>query len=318
MAFFLSVERRILNGMKRSLWIILVVIVVLGAGAYFFIMLSHSGQPGENTGGAIKIVAAEDFYGNIAQQLGGNKVSVTSILSDPNVDPHEYESDVQDGIAITNANIVIENGLTYDTWMDKLLSASPNPNRILITAGSIAPDPLIDNPHVWYGIDNISAIATAITNALIKTDPDDTPFFQANLATFNASLAPITAKMNEIATQYSGTAVGLTETIYLYQTEPMGLGVLTPFNFEKAIAEGNDPSAQDVNTANQQILKKQISVLIYNSQTVTPITTNLLNEANANGIPVVPVTETMPPNDTYQSWMLSELNALEAALAQSH
>ena len=105
---------------------------------------------------------------------------------------------MQDGIAITNANIVIENGLTYDTWMDKLLSASPNPNRILITAGTIAPDPLPENPHVWYGIDNISAIAGAITNALIKTDPADATFFQANLATFNASLAPITEKMNEI------------------------------------------------------------------------------------------------------------------------
>jgi zinc/manganese transport system substrate-binding protein len=299
------------------MWIILAVVIVLGAGAYFFIVSSRTGQPASAPSDGIKIVAAEDFYGNVAQQLGGEKVSVMSILSDPNVDPHEYESDVQDGIAITNANIVIENGLTYDTWMDKLLSASPNPDRILITAGTIAPDPLLDNPHVWYGIDNISAIAGAITNALIKTDPADAMVFQANLATFNASLAPITAKMNEIGTQYSGTAVGLTETIYLYQTEAMGLGVLTPFDFEKAIAEGNDPSAQDVNTANQQILKKQISVLIYNSQTVTPITTNLLNEANANGIPVVPVTETMPPNDTYQTWMLSELNALEVALAQS-
>ena len=124
--------------------------------------------------------------------------------------------------------------------------------------------------------------------------------------------------MNEIKAQYAGTPVGLTETIYLYQTQPMELDVLTPFNFEKAIAEGNDPSAQDVNTTDQQVTDKKIKVLIYNSQTVTPITTNLQAAAQANGIPVVPVSETMPPNDTYQSWMMDELNALEAALAQSH
>jgi len=306
--------------MKKTIWIIVAVTVLIIGGVYFFIgFLNGGGQAGgAASGNTIKIVAAEDFYGNIAQQLGGDKVSVTSILSDPNVDPHEYESDVQDGIAITNANIVIENGLEYDTWMDKLLGASSNPGRIVITAGAVAPDPLPENPHVWYGIDNISAIAGAVTNALIKTDPVDAAFFQNNLTTFNRSLAPITAKMNAIKTQYGGTPVGLTETIYLYQTGSMGLDVLTPFSFEKAIAEGNDPSAQDVNTANQQIAGKKIKVLIYNSQTVTPITTNLEDAAQANGIPVVPVTETMPPSDTYQTWMTAELNTLEAALAQGH
>jgi zinc/manganese transport system substrate-binding protein len=309
--------------MKRTTWIGIVIvfaIVIAGAmGVYFFARSNGVSQSVSNApGGTINIVAAEDFYGNIAQQLGGDKVSVTSILSDPNVDPHEYESDVQDGIAITNASIVIENGLQYDTWMDKLLSASPNSNRVLITAGAIAPDPLPDNPHVWYGIDNISTIAGAIERALIKIDPMDAAVFQNNLTSFNASLTPIAAKMNEIKTQYAGTPVGLTETIYLYQTAPMGLSVLTPFNFEKAIAEGNDPSAQDVNTTNQQVAGKKIKVLIYNSQTVTPITTNLQSAAQANGIPVVPVTETMPPNDTYQTWMMNELNALETALAQNH
>jgi zinc/manganese transport system substrate-binding protein len=307
--------------MKRTTWIgIVIAIVIVGVvGAYLFMNSGGVGQStGNFSGGAINVVAAEDFYGNIAQQLGGNKVSVTSILSDPNVDPHEYESDVQDGIAITNASIVIENGLQYDTWMDKLLAASPNTSRVVLTAGAIAPDPLPENPHVWYGIDNISAIAGAITDALIKTDPADAALFQNNLTTFNDSLAPITAKMNEIKAQYAGTPVGLTETIYLYQTQPMGLDVLTPFSFEKAIAEGNDPSAQDVNTTDQQVAGKKIKVLIYNSQTVTPITTNLQNAAQVNGIPVVPVSETMPPSDTYQTWMMNELNALETALAQSH
>lgn len=305
--------------MKKTILIIAITLVVLTAAVYLLVKIDNGGKlvSGGTPGNVINIVAAEDFYGNIAQQLGGDKVSVTSILSDPNVDPHEYESNVQDGIAITNANIVIENGLDYDTWMDKLLGASPNADRAAIVAGAVAPDVLPENPHVWYGIDNISAIAGAITGALIKNDPADAAFFQNNLATFNASLAPITAKMNEIKAQYAGTPVGLTETIYLYQTGPMGLSVLTPLEFERAIAEGNDPSAKDVNTANQQISGKQIKILIYNSQTVTPITTNLQHDATANGIPVVPVTETMPPSDTYQAWMMAELNALEVALAQT-
>jgi zinc/manganese transport system substrate-binding protein len=302
---------------RKTAMIVTLVAVVLILGYIFIHFGGSSPASSVNSGKTISIVAAEDFYGNIAEQLGGDKVSVMSILSNPNVDPHEYESNVQDGVAISEANIVIENGLEYDTWMDKLLSASPSASRIVLVGGTIAPDPLPDNPHVWYGIDNISAIAQSIDSALVKIDPTDAALFEKNLADFDSSLAPITAKMNEIKAKYASTPVGLTETIYLYQTQPMGLNVLTPFDFEKAIAEGNDPSAQSVNIADSQISQKQVKVLIYNAQTVTPITTNLQTAAQANNIPVVPVTETMPPSSTYQIWMLDELNTLEQALAQA-
>lgn len=265
----------------------------------------------------IKIVAAENFYGDIAKQLGGGRVAVKSIISNPNVDPHEYESSVEDSISIARAGVVIENGLGYDTWMDKLISASPSPERTVITAGKIAPHLLPDNPHVWYGIDNIKAVAEAITEALEKADPSGTPVYGKNLAGFINSLAPVRAKMDEIKSRYAGTPIGLTETIYLYQTRPMGLRVLTPFNFGKAVATGNDPAVSDVAIADGQITGKKIKVLIYNSQTVTPVTTNMLNAARARGIPVVPVTETMPAGKHYQSWMLGELNALEKGLAAS-
>jgi zinc/manganese transport system substrate-binding protein len=304
--------------MKRSFLMIISVLIVLAILFYVFIRFGSS--PAMLTGvqdNTIRIVAAENFYGNIAAQLGGDHVSVTSILSDPNVDPHEYESDVQDGVAITNANIVIENGMEYDTWMDKLLSASPSSSRILITASAVASNPLPENPHVWYGIDNVASIARVITNSLEQIDPADTADYEANLTNFNNSLVPITDKMAEIKSLYGGTPVGLTETIYLYQTQPMGLNVLTPLTFERAIAEGNDPSAQDVNIANSQIATRQIKVLIFNSQTVTPITSNLQAAAEQNNILIVPVSETMPPNDTYQSWMMDELNTLQAALAQA-
>ena len=134
------------------------------------------------------------------------------------------------------------------------------------------------------------------------------------MSTFLASLAPIQQKLNDLKARYNGTPVGLTETIFLYQTNPIGLKVLTPFDFEKAIAEGNDPPADTVLTTNDQISQHQIKVLIYNVQTVTPVTTNLQNEAKQANIPIVPVSETMPPGKTYQQWMLDQLNALQTAL----
>jgi zinc/manganese transport system substrate-binding protein len=267
-----------------------------------------------NNTGMISVVAAENFYGDIAQQLGAGHVSVVSILSDPNVDPHEFESSVQNGVAVSKAQLVIENGADYDTWMDKLLAASPNPNRIVLTAANVASNPLPDNPHLWYGVDNIQTIAQNITADLEKLDGTHKADYDAALTKFQSSLIPVQQKITEIKNKYNGTPVGLTETIFLYQTQPIGLNVLTPFEFEKAVAEGNDPPADSVVTANDQVTNRQIKVLIYNVQTVTPITTNLQNEAKQNNIPIVPVSETMPAGKTYQSWMLDQLNSLEQAL----
>jgi zinc/manganese transport system substrate-binding protein len=264
----------------------------------------------------INVVAAENFYGNITQQLGGSHVNVTSILSDPNVDPHEYTSNVQTAAKVSGANLVIENGLGYDDWMDKLLSASTNSSRVVLIGGTLAPHPLPDNPHVWYGLNNIPAIAQGITNALKKLDSADAPTFEHNLTAFEQSLTPLQQQINTIHTKYNGTPVALTETIYLYQTEAEGLDVLTPFGFMKANAEGTDPPADTVTSINNSINNRQAKILIYNEQTVTPITTNVQNEAKKQNIPIVPVTETMPPNKTYQSWMSDQLTTLTNALHQ--
>ena len=270
---------------------------------------------GSSSPTAISIVAAENFYGDITRQLGGSHVSVTSILSDPNVDPHVYESNVQTAETVSKAQLVIENGLGYDTWMDRLLAASPKPGRIVLAAGNIANHKLTDNAHIWYGFDNVTTIAQAITGALKKLDSNDASTFDSNLATFNQSLMPLEQKISAINSKYAGTPVALTETIYLYQSTPEGLDVLTPFEFEKAIAEGNEPPADTVTITNDQITRKQVKVLIYNVQTITPITTNLQNEARSLNIPIVPVSETMPPAKTYQTWMMDQLNTLEQALA---
>ncbi len=233
----------------------------------------------------ISIVAAENFYGDIAQQIGGSHVAVTSFLNDPNVDPHQFESSVQNAITVSNASIVIENGGGYDSWMDRLLSASPDSNRIVLVGTSIAGTRLSNNPHVWYDVHNMIMVAQSIDAALKKLDATNAASYDRNLQAFIQSATQLIQKMDEIKGKYAGTPVGLTEDIYLYQALPMGLNVLTPLEFQKAIAEGNDPPADTVVTANNQITQHLIKVLIYNEQTVTPITTNLQNEALQQHIP---------------------------------
>jgi zinc/manganese transport system substrate-binding protein len=262
----------------------------------------------------ISVVAAENFYGDVATQIGGDHVEVVSIMSDPNVDPHEYEADPKDALAINEANVVIQNGEDYDNWMPRLLAASPNPSRVVLTGAQIAHDLLTENPHVWYSLADIRDIAAAIANSYETLDPSDKAEFAQNLKTFDDSLLPIQSEMNSIRSEFSGTPVGLTETIFLYQTDPMKLNVLTPWEFQHAIAEGNDPPVSSIAAANVQVTGHQIKVLIYNVQTVTPITTHLQQDAKSAGIPVVGVSETMPPNEHYQSWMLEQLQTLHTAL----
>ncbi len=262
----------------------------------------------------IAVVAAENFYGSIAQQVGGEKVIVVSILSDPNVDPHEYESNFADAKAIAGADLVIENGGGYDDWMDRLLAASPRASRIVLKAFDLAVKQLPDNEHVWYDLDNAQAVAGAIARSLAKIDPADAALFAGKEEAFRRSLDPVRERMAQIASRHAGAPVGLTETIFLYQAGPLGLNVITPFEFQKAIAEGNDPPARAVVETQQQIRQKTVKVLIYNEQTVSPITTGVQRDADAAGIPTVGVTETMPQGSTYQAWMLKQLDALAAAL----
>jgi zinc/manganese transport system substrate-binding protein len=296
---------------KSSLWLACLFVLL------FLESACSGGSVGSSTPSSattINVVAAENFYGDIVKQLGGSHVSITSIISNPNVDPHEYESSVKTAIQVSKAQLVIENGGGYDDWMDKLLSGSPNSNRLVLKGFDVAQVKLPENEHVWYSIDNAVTIAQAITNDLKKLDAADAATFENNLQTFMQSLQPIKQKIIAIKSKYAGTPVGLTETIYLYQAVPLGLTVLTPFEFQKAMAEGNEPPANTVVTADNQITHHQIKVLIYNEQTVTPSTTKLENDARAQNIPIVPVTETMPSGKTYQTWMFDQLNVLEQAL----
>ncbi|HUI72977.1 MAG TPA: zinc ABC transporter substrate-binding protein [Spirochaetia bacterium] len=265
----------------------------------------------------INVVAAENFYGNIAQQIGGDLVTVTSVMSDPNVDPHEYESNVKDAKAVADADLVIENGGGYDGWMDKLLSASPKASRMVLKGFDLAVKKLPDNEHVWYDVDNAQAIALAISRSLQKLFPQSAAAFRDNERIFRESLGPIREKMAQMAGRYRGTPISLTETIFLYQAIPLGLNVLTPFEFQKAIAEGNDPPADTVVETENQIRQRKVKILVYNEQTVSPITTKAQSDAKAADIPIVGVTETMPGGETYQTWMQRQLDELQGALVSA-
>lgn len=295
---------------RMSGWLLLLCLLAGCLG-----LLSACGGSAAANGQGLQVVAAENFYGSLASQLGGSYVSVTSILSDPNVDPHTYQSNTNTAIVVSKADLVIENSGGYDDWMDKLLASTPNSKRVLLKGYDLAPTHLPDNEHVWYSFDNTTAIAEAITANFKKLAPAHAAAFESNLQAFKQSLQPLQQKITALKANYGGTPVGLTETIYLYQSQPEGLKVLTPFEFEKAIAEGNDPPASAVIQATNQIVNHQIKVLIYNEQTVTPVTTNLENLAKEKNIPIVPVTETMPAGKTYQTWMMDQLNALQTALA---
>jgi len=289
-------------------------IVVLLSGLAYVVMAPHGEVAGSST---VQVVAAENFWGNIAAQIGGNKVKVTSIISDPNADPHLYESDAHDAIAIATADIVITNGLGYDDFMDKLLSASPNSNRQVISAASVlgvtGSNP---NPHLWYNTPKVPQMAAAIELAMAKQHPADKDQFEKNLATFDASLKPITNTIAQIKLRYSGEPVAYTERVPGYLLANAGLDVVTPPGFASSIEDGVDPSPSDTAAMDNLMTSHGVKVLLYNAQTVSPVTQHVRDLATANGIPVIGVTETLPAGESsYQSWQLDQVDALQGALS---
>jgi len=290
---------------------------LVGAALFFVLSTFAFAEAQAEKPSGVQVVAAENTYGDLVQQIAGIHAHVLSIISDPNVDPHEYEANVDNARQIADADIIIENGGGYDSWIDKLMATTQNSKRILITAFNVAPTHLRENEHIWYNPNNVIAISQKILEALKAKDVADSAAFDANFASLKSEIMKLDAKLADLKAKFSGTPIGLTETIFLYQSELIGLNVLTPWTFEKAIAEGNDPSAADAITAEQQITSRQTKILVYNVQTVTPITTKLQDDAKVLSIPVVPVSETMPPGLHYQSWMSKQLDALADALART-
>ena len=268
-------------------------------------------------GPAIAVLGTENFYADLLTQIGGTRVTVSSILNDPNADPHEYEANPQTAKLVADAKLVIVNGIGYDDFMDKLLGASTKPERIVISVQDILSKSNDDNSHVWYDPKTMPAVAAAATAALAKLDPPNADYFAAQKAKYLAALKPIDDKIAALKAKYSGAPVAFTEPVEAYQAEAIGLKVLTPEGFMKAIEQGVDPAPADVAGERDLLTGKKVKALLYNSQVTSPLTQGIYDLALKSGVPVVGVAETIPTKfKTYQEWMLSQLAELETALAK--
>jgi zinc/manganese transport system substrate-binding protein len=275
-----------------------------------------TGQTGTVSGGVIQAVAAENFWGSIAAQLGGTHVNVISIVTDPNADPHEFETNIADALDFAHADYVILNGAGYDTWGQKLLAANPSNGRKVLNVADLLGKTEGDNPHFWYDPDYVQQVINQITGDYQSQDPADAAYFRTQQMVLENALAPYRQLIQTIKQTYSGTQIGGTESIVVYLANALGLDLISPPDFMNAVSEGNDPPTQSVAAFEQQINRKQISVLIYNNQTATAVTTNLKQLATEQGIPVVGISETMePPDTTFQDWQYAQLTASQSALS---
>jgi len=273
---------------------------------------------GSGTPGVVHVVAAENFWGNITSQLGGRDVKVTSLITNPNADPHLFETDAADAATLAEAQVVIENGAGYDTWMSSLLGADGGSPRVVNAATVLHITGSDPNPHLWYDIPRLPAVAAAITAALEKAAPRDTATFRTNLVTFDASLAPLNATLATIKEHFHNVPVAYTERVPGYALAVAGLDVVTPPGFARAVEDGVDPSPADTLAMQRLLDNHDINVLLYNVQTVTPVTAQIRALARQHGIPIVGVSETMPAGAaTYQQWQQSQLTKLLHALESS-
>ena len=303
---------------------LLIVLATIGLGACSALPAPSSAAPatadlgGPSPAGSaapIAVLGTENFYADLLGQIGGARVSATSLLNDPNADPHAFESSPQDAALVADARLVIVNGLGYDAFMDKLLGASPSSNRIVISVQQLLGLADGSNAHIWYDPATMPAVAAAVTTALDGIEPANAFYFNARKALYLASLQPVATKIAAMKTQFGGVPVAFTEPVAGYLAGAIGLRDMTPEGFEKSIEDGTDPAPADVAAESDLLTGKQVKALLYNSQVTSPITNRMHDLAVANGIPVVGVAETIPAAySDYVSWQLGQLDQLEQAL----
>ena len=265
----------------------------------------------------IPVLGTENFYADLLAEIGGIRVQAASLLNDPNADPHAFEASPSAAASVADARLVIVNGIGYDDFMQHLLAASPNASRVVIDVQQLLGLGGDTNSHIWYDPGTMPRVAAAAEAALVKLEPANAAYFAAREQAYLASLAPLTSKIAELKAKYAGAPVAFTEPVAGYLAQAIGLQVLTPKGFQKAIEDGTDPPPADVATERDLLTGKKVRVLLFNSQVITPLTTQIHDLAVANGIPVVGVAETLPPQyHTYVEWQLAQMNALEQALAK--
>jgi zinc/manganese transport system substrate-binding protein len=264
----------------------------------------------------VAVVAVENVWGDIARQIGGNHVRVTSILTDPSVDPHTFDADPRAAAALSAAALVIKNGLGYDTFADKLLASSPSGSRHVLTiAAAVGASGTGVNPHLWYSPIYVQAAAVAITDQLVRSDPAGAADFQQGLRAFRRMYQPYVDTLAAIKAKYGGAPVSFTERVPGYLVLAAGLRLATPATFAQAIEDGTDPSPDDVAAINRAITSKTVKVLLYNAQVTSPATDKVKRAATASGVPVVGVSETIPAGERdFQTWQIDQAKAVFTAL----
>jgi zinc/manganese transport system substrate-binding protein len=287
-------------------------VTLLASGCSTSLALGSSGA-----GGKIVAVGAENEYADVIQQVGGKYVQASAIMSNPSTDPHTFEASASVGRLVNAAQLVVQNGVGYDTFMNTIENAVPDSSRKVIVVQKLLglPDST-PNPHLWYKPGTMPAVATAIAAGLASLQPAHAAYFKANAAAFTASLAAWDDAIAALAAKYPGAPVATTEPVADYLLQAAGADNLTPWAFQADIMNGTDPSAQDVATERSLFTQHKVKVLLYNQQVTDSLTESFISLARTNGIPVVGVYETMPePGYHYQSWMLAETRDLRNAVA---
>jgi zinc/manganese transport system substrate-binding protein len=261
-------------------------------------------------------VGAENEYANVIGQIGGPYVRVSAIMSNPNTDPHTFESTPSVAEAVSAAELVVQNGVGYDTFMNKVESASPSSKRKVITVQTLLGLPnSTPNPHLWYSPRTMPAVAQAVAADLAALRPAHAAYFKARAAAFDKSLAPWARAIAAFRKKYAGVPVATTEPVADYLLEALGADDLTPFGLQADIMNGVDPSPQDISLEDGLLNGHKVKVFVYNQQVVDSLTTSFRTMAQKAGIPVVGVYETMPtPGYDYQTWMMAEVEALQKAV----
>jgi zinc/manganese transport system substrate-binding protein len=261
----------------------------------------------------IRIVAAENVYGDIARQIGGANVTVFSILTNPNQDPHEFEASASTARAIADARLVIYNGAGYDPWAANLLSASKSSAREVIEVAKLMHKKPGDNPHLWYEPAAVSALAEVLAARLTKLEPANRADYARGLAAFETSMLELRERIATLRNKYAGTAVTATEPVFDYMAEALGLKMRNG-RFQLAVMNGTEPSAAAIAAFERDLRTRAVKVLLYNSQTSQALAERMRTIAEQASVPVVAVTETEPQGLTYQEWMLAQLDTLDRAL----
>jgi zinc/manganese transport system substrate-binding protein len=269
--------------------------------------------------GTLRVVAAENVWGSIAAQVGGTRVHVTSVISSPSVDPHAYEPTAADARAFADAQLVIVNGIGYDPWASRLVSANPVDGRIVLDVGDLVGIEPGGNPHRWYSPSDVQRVVSAIVADYAKLDARHAGYFRERRGRFETrGLARYRRAIVGIRRAYRGVRVGASESIFEPLASALGLRLITPPSFLKAVSEGTEPTAADKQTIDRQVSSRRMSVWIYNSQNTTPDVDRITEAARANVIPVTTITETLvPPTASFQSWQVRQLGALASALRRA-